>query len=850
MFTSGSTGTPKPRWMDEGLWAQRNGRGAAGVGGVSVVAVFSPLSHGLARRQVWREAMHGGRLAVLSPADDLLAQLAVVQPSSLTAVPKFFSLLRRVYDDERARGEERGEGGEGGEGAAMRRTRARLGRRLRHIGVGGAVVPYALLEFLRRCFGIGGDGGGNCIVSEGYGATETGGITRDGELLPQWRPPLGEARLDEAKGAALGQPAGVGEILLRAHGRVITGETDADGWYATGDLGVWEKGGARLRVVDRASAALKLANGEFVCPARLEALFEARCPLVEEVCVLAAAGDDRLTVVAVPRGVGSEAGGKQAEGSEAAVLVQLREAAVAARLPPHEVPASVVLDWEAWGVGNGCRGSGGKLIRHAICARVGRRRGAAPPLDAQVVGYLRAADEAEAAAHLAGVEAGSLLCHVGGDSIVAARVAEAVADGRVGVRALLATPLQQLRATLRGGGGGGGEAEVCWEAELAWQGGGKAAGGQGEGGEAEGEEAVLLTGATGFLGPHLLEALLAAPALRGCLVVCLCRPPLGRVAVPRGASRRVRLVAAELSAAGLGVAAEDWAWLRALRVRLLVHSAAAVDHARPYAQLRHVNVRSVDALLALLSPSAHVVFVSSLAATAPGGEERVGGEAEGVPSSGYGQSKWVCERRLCAALARGQLGRLSIARLGLLGPHRTSGAPNPTDWLHRFLRAVAAARAAPAFAGGMEVEMLPVDVAARAVVQMAAAAGRRAEARVAHLDAAAFAVRRADVERMVGALEACEGAAYARGVEYAAWRREVLRVGGGAEAALALLPADARRFPSSGGVRIAREEGRRLAAELGEGASAPWDDARLWRRWAAAFRPHLAGRKGEAASQP
>ena len=49
----------------------------------------------------------------------------------------------------------------------MAATRARLGRRLIHVSVGGALVPPHLLRFLQSTFAIGGPGGGNCVVTNG-----------------------------------------------------------------------------------------------------------------------------------------------------------------------------------------------------------------------------------------------------------------------------------------------------------------------------------------------------------------------------------------------------------------------------------------------------------------------------------------------------------------------------------------------------------------------------------------------------------------------------------------------------------------------------------------------------------
>ena len=51
--------------------------------------------------------------------------------------------------------------------AALRAVRRLGGPRLRHVAVGGAVVPPGLLDFLRAAFGEGGEGGGAAVVSNG-----------------------------------------------------------------------------------------------------------------------------------------------------------------------------------------------------------------------------------------------------------------------------------------------------------------------------------------------------------------------------------------------------------------------------------------------------------------------------------------------------------------------------------------------------------------------------------------------------------------------------------------------------------------------------------------------------------
>ena len=240
---------------------------------------------------------------------------------------------------------------------------------------------------------------------------------------------------------------------------------------------------------------------------------------------------------------------------------------------------------------------------------------------------------------------------------------------------------------------------------------------------------LLLTGATGFLGPCLLEAL--SREYEG-MIYCLVRPPFERVRVPQAATDRVKLIAANLESEGLGLSSADATTLQAAGIWLIVHNGAAVDHVRPYSALKACNVEAGDALLDLLSTGSHAaahppafIFVSSLSALAPGdGAEAI----DATPSTrvnllggGYGKSKWVAEHRLARAAADGRLRALGVARLGRSGTFVLRCGHN--DWLHLFLRAVAASRATRYRWRGhaAAIALLPVDLAAAAVVKLAKA---------------------------------------------------------------------------------------------------------------------------------
>ena len=238
---------------------------------VSCAAIFAPLSHGQSRRTVWSELLHGGRIGLCDTRMDLLEQIQTIAPTALQAAPRFYSLYERRFEAELAKCADRD--------AALRAVRLLGGERLRLVAVGGAMVPPSQLAFLRDCFGNGGIGGGQAVVSNGYGMAEVpGGIARDGVPLPGVEiklQPLSQ-NADEPR-----REEGIGEILVKTARGVIVGSggskaiLDGEGWFHTGDLGRWvdddNNGQKRLEVIERLGFTVKLANGEFLTPQMLRA---------------------------------------------------------------------------------------------------------------------------------------------------------------------------------------------------------------------------------------------------------------------------------------------------------------------------------------------------------------------------------------------------------------------------------------------------------------------------------------------------------------------------------------------------------------------------------------------------
>jgi thioester reductase-like protein len=248
---------------------------------------------------------------------------------------------------------------------------------------------------------------------------------------------------------------------------------------------------------------------------------------------------------------------------------------------------------------------------------------------------------------------------------------------------------------------------------------------------ADAPRAVLLTGATGFVGSYLLRALLRETDAD---VHCLVRG--GRA--DRGArlrqtletygiwdpavAARIRLLDGDLGRPDLGLPRAAFEAL-AHRVDAVYHAAAAVDWVHSYAALRGVNVRGTLDLLRIACSDRPKPFhfVSSLAVCHSTWGPRQVTEADSVLPYlgglhlGYAQSKCVAEALVGAAGARGL--PVSIYRPALVSGDSRSGVSNPEDFLSRLTRACVRSGCAPDL--DFVLDCCPVDYVADAIVRLA-----------------------------------------------------------------------------------------------------------------------------------
>ncbi|KAI0025788.1 hypothetical protein F4780DRAFT_789299 [Xylariomycetidae sp. FL0641] len=240
---------------------------------------------------------------------------------------------------------------------------------------------------------------------------------------------------------------------------------------------------------------------------------------------------------------------------------------------------------------------------------------------------------------------------------------------------------------------------------------------------------VVLTGATGGLGAHLLSQLVRDPAVTR--IYCLVRGPCSQACASRVSEAlakrhlpaiaslsssptpeaRVVVLASTLSAPNLGLRAADYARLAA-EATVVVHAAWAVNFG-----LRLSSFAGQVAGTRELARLARVVFVSSTAAVAAAGaaipEAPSRDPADAAPL-GYARSKWVGERVACGSGADAV-----VVRVGQLCGDAATGTWNAREAFPLLLGTARVTGCLPELAGEC-LNWLPVDVAARAVLEIIA----------------------------------------------------------------------------------------------------------------------------------
>ena len=733
MFTSGSSGVPKGVQFTEAQWLSQL---KLPVTFKNVVMFgYLPLDHVAGRLDAYTAVFNGGRIAFdrsiflpLNPGADgahrvgtIVRRIRTLRPTVLGLIPLLANAIYQQYKLalRQALGDDDDDDDDDNESDATRlaiKARVRkqfryvLGDRVTSLKVTSGPVSAAVRRFLRRVLG--------CVAHEGYGSTEVGSISTDGNVTQVVKlvsvPELGYlVSNDPPQGEILVQRARMSSYTdHEATNAAFRGQ-----WFCTGDIGE-RTGEHSLRVIDRKSNVIKLANGEFVALERLERLFASECALVRQLLLHADSNKSNLVAIVVPTAEAVDGTSEQERGTpeyraafERRVRQAFHDTAVAHSLRGFEIPIDLAIDWEVgeWNSSSGLLTNSNKLCRRNLRQRYARQ------IDAlytrQSILATLQIDSSSAA--------GRSFVELGGDSLTAMQVLEKLKRQSVNVSfedlmgdasidqllgrstsryddTALASPivdisyeLDKLAHLIEGFAWyKPSECSVPFVAKEPAQ-----------------VSNIFLTGATGFLGGVLLEQLLEQ--YPGATVHCLVRRA-GSLTQRHG-SRVVEIVG-NLSKGLFGMAPLDFMRL-SNALDLVVHAGAIVNHLVSYDDLYQTNVGSTFEILklALMGRIKPVHYVSSISAA----------KSACMREQGYSATKWAADRLFLHCRTEYHL-PVSVYRPALIIGHSLTGRANRKDWFHRLLQAIVDYRIVPPLAGisNERISMVSADYCAQAIARL------------------------------------------------------------------------------------------------------------------------------------
>ena len=244
-------------------------------------------------------------------------------------------------------------------------------------------------------------------------------------------------------------------------------------------------------------------------------------------------------------------------------------------------------------------------------------------------------------------------------------------------------------------------------------------------------KAILLTGASGFLGAYLLHDLMReTDASVYCLVRCTSESDGGQRI--RSNLLRYRLwsddfaarivpVPGDLALPLLGLGPEKFGTLGSM-VDTIYHNGALVNFIYPYSQLKDSNVHGTREVIrfACRSRRKPLHLISTVAIFPPTTDPNAKIFESGTLGSwqglthGYGQTKWVAEKVVTIAADRGLPVR--IYRPGFVTGDSSTGIWNTDDFIARMIKGCIQLGSIPD--SDLVIDIAPVDYVSKAIVHL------------------------------------------------------------------------------------------------------------------------------------
>lgn len=662
-------------------------------------------------------------------------EVAAAEVTAFAAPPRMYSLMHSLYEQRAL---------VAGHDVAIAECTSVLGESCSSVSVGGASTVPDLLIWMRRLWGH--------KLTDGYGCTECGSIAHNG-ILDQHVRVIIDSESDSLPTCKMSDDDSVIGILWVHTRNCATAYAGSDSsgsfkrinevsftgepysvYYNTGDRVVYWPSRRQLQVIGRAKNTLRLSNATFVdADAIQSAIALSKTGYYDTGNVLISCRSSSSIVVAIVQirdSVSLSAHSKQG------ILEEIRASCKSKNIPAAWIPHHVVVDSKLWTAANGCLTASGKLRRLGIEAHVSDEledlfQGPCDPKSTRVTENLLVNSVLTSDVFIALVEqcvrSGLQVDHSlsliqnGCDSIAIAQLASNLQKFKtrvpVSTSVLHSRSITDLISCYCGENYVSPSEPSTAEVLLALA-------------ESDSDlpldllspivqsslnlpkNGVFVTGATGFLGIHILHNILQQSD--SFHVFCLVRGSSEHDATLRLQNQaenallelcwdRISVIVGDLALPLFGLTTVEFGSV-ASKIDFIIHNGALVHWLKDYHSMRMSNVVGTHtcAQLAHMAAVKSFVYVSSSSAIVPGETESSGKPGTSLlplppvaNMSGYGASKRVSEVFLCRFALQHPSMALCILRPATIisSPHHPSY--NMHDAFARYIHSCFLLKLAP-----------------------------------------------------------------------------------------------------------------------------------------------------------